>query len=385
MRFCLLILVAAALAMPSLASAATSAKPTAAEAYTDVLRWGMHIDASQVRANRTKIDDVNERLERAAFRYGISLEFAMAVVATEGFMSPKVSYARSDSWGVYEKAINYKMSHYPDVMNDLDTSLSTLAVCLGKSKKIDQALAMYWSGPDRSMNTDTTKEFVEYAIKIFNGLEPFENERRNAEQKERSGSMRPNGDYSKYFDDYESWGNVTPNSSDGFQSKLGPRPMKVGDMTYYKGHEEAYAKTAQKFNKNLSDHDARLIARAILNYCAKTNWDVDPRLVMAIVAAESAFRPNAVSGVGALGLGQLMPATARGLGVSNAFDPAQNLYGCVKYIEREQHRWGKKPELIFAAYNAGPGAVKKYGGVPPYKETRSYVVTVKKYYNRFRS
>lgn len=106
---------------------------------------------------------------------------------------------------------------------------------------------------------------------------------------------------------------------------------------------------------------------------------------MAVVAAESAFRPNAVSGVGALGLGQLMPATARGLGVTNAFDPAQNLFGCVKYIEREQHRWGKKPELIFAAYNAGPGAVKKYGGVPPYKETRSYVVTVKKYYNRFRS
>lgn len=383
MRFSLLVLVAAALLAPSFAGAA-STKVSASDAYSEVIGWGMHVAPKDVRSNRVRISDVNERLERAAFRYGISLEFAMAVVATEGYMAPKVSYARSDSWAVYEKATQYKMSHYPDVMNDLDTALSTLAVALGKSKKIDQALALYWSGPGKSMNTDTTQQFVEYAIKIFNGLEPYEKERLNQAQQERSGSMRSNGDYNKYFDGYEGWGEAVPNSS-GFKSRLGSRPMKASEMKYFEGHEEAYARQAKKFNKNLSDHDARLIARAILNYCAMTNWEVDPRLVMAVVAAESAFRPNAVSGVGALGLGQLMPATARGLGVTNAFDPVQNLYGCVKYIEREQHRWGKKPELIFAAYNAGPGAVKKYGGVPPYKETRNYVVTVKKYYNRFRS
>jgi len=384
MRFSLLIASAFALLAALPAQAATS-KISAADAYSEVVGWGMHIQPGQVRANRAKIEDVNERLERAAFRYGISYEFAMAVVATEGYMAPKVSYSRSDSWAVYEKATKYKMSHYPDVMNDLDTSLSTLAVALGKSKKIDQALALYWSGPGKSMNTDSTQQFVEYATKIFNGLEPYAMDRQRSAQSQRSGSMKPSGGgYNDYFDGYDSWNGASPNR-DGFKSKLGTRPMSVSDMKYFEGHEEAYARQAKKFNKNLSDHDARLIARAILNYCAMTNWEVDPRLVMAVVAAESAFRPNAVSSVGALGLGQLMPATARGLGVSNAFDPAQNLYGCVKYIEREQHRWGKKPELIFAAYNAGPGAVKKYGGVPPYKETRSYVVTVKKYYNKFRS
>jgi hypothetical protein len=386
MRFSLLVLLAAVLLLPSLASAGS--KVSAADAYSEVIGWGMHISPKDVRASRTKITDVNERLERAAFRYGISLEFAMAVVATEGYMAPKVSHARSDSWAVYEKATQYKMSRYPEVMNDLDTALSTLAVCLGKSKKIDQALAMYWSGPGKSMNTDTTQQFVEYAIKIFNGLEPYEKERRSSAQQQRSGSMQPS-DYSKYFDGYESWSNNAPTNvkpnKDEFSSKVGSRPMKISEMVYFEGHEEAYARQVKKFNKNLSDSEAKVIARSILNYCAKTGWSVDPRMVMAVVAAESRFRPNAVSRVGAMGLGQLMPATARGLGVSNAFDPVQNLFGCVKYIEREQHRWGKRPELIFAAYNAGPGAVKKYGGIPPYKETRNYVVTVKKYYNKFKS
>jgi hypothetical protein len=224
----------------------------------------MHVAPKDVRSNRNRIEDVNERLERAAFRYGISLEFAMAVVATEGYMAPKVSYARSDSWAVYEKATQYKMTRYPDVMSDLDTALSTLAVALGKSKKIDQALALYWSGPGKSMNTDTTQQFVEYAIKIFNGLEPYENDRVSQAQKQRSGSVSGGGDYSKYFDGYEGWGEAVPNK-DGFKSKLGARPMKVSEMVYYEGHQEAYAKQARKFNKNLSDHDARVIARAILN------------------------------------------------------------------------------------------------------------------------
>jgi soluble lytic murein transglycosylase-like protein len=84
-----------------------------------------------------------------------------------------------------------------------------------------------------------------------------------------------------------------------------------------------------------------------------------------------------------MGLGQLMPATARSHGIKDPFDPVQNLYGCVKYLEREVHRWSGAPnmvDLIAASYNAGAGAVKKYNGVPPYNETRGFVKTVKKYY-----
>jgi len=106
-------------------------------------------------------------------------------------------------------------------------------------------------------------------------------------------------------------------------------------------------------------------------------------LIMAIVSAESAFKPSAVSRVGAMGLGQLMPATAASLGIENPFDPVQNLYGCVRYVEREIHRWSSHPQWldrVIASYNAGAGAVQKYNGVPPYRETQSFVKIVKSRY-----
>ncbi len=78
-----------------------------------------------------------------------------------------------------------------------------------------------------------------------------------------------------------------------------------------------------------------------------------------------------------------MPATARSHGIKDAFDPIQNLYACVKYLEREMYRWEGNSDwlaLVAASYNAGPGAVMKYNGVPPYQETKNFVHTVRKYY-----
>ncbi|MDQ3023749.1 MAG: lytic transglycosylase domain-containing protein [bacterium] len=386
MRHSLLVLFAVLL-LPVVAQAAVAPKVPAQDAYSEVIGWGMGLSGvKDVSRNKAKIGDVNERLERAAYRYGVVKEFAMAVVSTEAYLQPHVSYARSDSWAVYEKATQYKMPRYPDVMTDLDTALSTLVGAMQKGKTVEQVLTLYWCGPGKSINTGSLPQFIEYVNKIYNGLEPYARQRLQAE---RSGKVKPSSsDFSEYFDDeFSGWGvGSAVANKDGFKSKLGTRPMRVSDMVYFKGHEEAYAAQVKKFNKSISDSQAKLISRAILNYCNKTNWEVDPRFVMALVAAESRFKTNAVSSAGALGLGQLMPATARAYGVSNAFDPVQNLYGCVKYIEREQHRWarsGNRHDLILAAYNAGPGAVKKYGGVPPYRETQNYVKTVKKYYKRF--
>jgi soluble lytic murein transglycosylase-like protein len=112
---------------------------------------------------------------------------------------------------------------------------------------------------------------------------------------------------------------------------------------------------------------------------------VDPNLFDALVTAESGYDPNARSRAGAMGLSQLMPGTARELGVSDPFDPAQNLRGGATYLSQMLQRFQGDPRLALAAYNAGPGAVQKFGGIPPYAETRKYVERVMSLYEARRN
>ncbi|MBI2682159.1 MAG: lytic transglycosylase domain-containing protein [Acidobacteriales bacterium] len=113
---------------------------------------------------------------------------------------------------------------------------------------------------------------------------------------------------------------------------------------------------------------------------AATRHNVDPNLVRAIIKVESNFDPRAVSRKGALGLMQLMPATARDLKVRNPFDPAQNVDGGVRHLKNLLENFGGDVSLTVAAYNAGQGAVERHGGVPNYRETRNYVKRVNELY-----
>lgn len=174
----------------------------------------------------------------------------------------------------------------------------------------------------------------------------------------------------------------------GMQPKLQPKAVVYhsNDMVF-----RQYLDAIQRLNPKLAPETARRITNSLLAFSQKHK--VDPRLVMAMVLAESRFRPDAVSRMGAAGLGQLMPGTARGLGVTNRFDVEQNLEASIRLLRGHLTSYARRvgPDgvmnfehiiLAMAAYNAGANAVSRHGGVPPYRETQNYVRKVVSYYKQ---
>jgi soluble lytic murein transglycosylase-like protein len=148
--------------------------------------------------------------------------------------------------------------------------------------------------------------------------------------------------------------------------------------------ESSYAAVLRHLNPHLQQHQAQAYARSIVKDASRTH--VDPRFLMSIVTVESHWEANALSRVGARGLGQLMPHTAALLGV-NAWSPSDNLRGTASYLHLLLSTFaGHKNamSLAIAGYNAGPKAVEKYHGIPPYAETQTYVVRVLNMWNALR-
>ncbi|SNT69011.1 Transglycosylase SLT domain-containing protein [Psychrobacter sp. LV10R520-6] len=170
--------------------------------------------------------------------------------------------------------------------------------------------------------------------------------------------------------------NVNPSGNfDKFTKKV--------KVTYYKdsknydsssSNSSDYGSSAASSSGSRNSYDDYILASA-------TRHGVDPALMKAMMHTESAFNPNARSPVGAQGLMQLMPATARRFKVSNAWNPAENIEGSAKYIAWLMRRFDNKVEYAVAGYNAGEGNVDKYGGIPPFKETRNYVKRVMSRYH----
>ena len=130
-------------------------------------------------------------------------------------------------------------------------------------------------------------------------------------------------------------------------------------------------------NEEKETSDRQKIDAIIKNTAQK--YDLKPTLIKAVIKAESDFNPDVVSRAGAQGLMQLMPETSKDLGVSDPFDVEQNIDGGVRYLRQMMDQFNGNVRLALAAYNAGPGAVERYQGIPPYEETIQYVQKVLKF------
>ena len=314
------------------------------------------------RFSDVQIEDFIFQVEMLASKYRVDFNLALATVCAEASFPGLIANARKGNIDIAKLLSGRRISGYPPVEYDLGNAISTLSELFRTENSAEEALRVYWADKGSGYNLDTADDFVKRVMEKYSAL------------KTPTGKQKE--EYVREFEEFP----PSPSELEHFTIKSD----LYKELVRY-DVEDSYKEVAKYFNPNLTDREATIIARSVLTFSMKSGT-VDPRLVMAVIAAESRFRPHAVSKKGALGLGQLMPATARSHGISDPFDPVQNIYVTVRYLEREIKRWRKfaqSLDLVLASYNAGPGAVEKYGGVPPYSETRSFIEVVKKYYRMF--
>lgn len=209
----------------------------------------------------------------------------------------------------------------------------------------------------------------------FAQLQNISNQVQNSNTIEAPVEVKTESDFKTIFDEkmreasLDSKINTEQQKTDAVIDELTLEPKKAKEAVTLKSKIDLKSQT-------------RNIDEIVETFADKYNLDGD--FIKAIIKQESGFNPYAKSKKGAMGLMQLMPKTAQSLGVVNAYNPWENVEGGVKYLKGLMERFNNDEKLALAAYNAGPNAVKKYGGVPPYKETQNYVNSIMNSYNKIK-
>lgn len=322
----------------------------------------------------SEISTISNQIKKAETDYDISLVLLIAVMDEEtrfpGFAHSHIHMYNIDRGIIVS---HDKVKSLPSPFSDVDCVARALA---NQMETFDDdpvtAVAAYFFGA-QMMKHHTVDELDENGTAMLQRIMDFirnnPDERPNAKPITSSVDSKISKKIqlaSRSYNRNPGFSNVNKSTSKTTESK-------------HSSIEEKYIAVMRYFNKSLDEKTADEIYWSIA--ALHTEYpNVDARLVMALFAVESNFRPDAVSHKGAQGLGQLMPHTARGLNVNNAFDCSENIRGTFIYLDREFKRWeGKRYplDLVLASYNAGPEAVKKHNNnIPPFKETQKYVPKV---------